>query len=472
MSTISYPQSLPFPVEVICKILSFANALDIVRLRTVSKQFCDIVHDPQLWKTLYVNACVLRPPGPFPWQSIEFLERTLVQSEQLSRKWTSGSLKVTARALPSLNPTDWDLLFGRWLIWTDDTTNLRSHDLDTGAEQVLWQVEDSSTSSFAACPTTSVDGRMINIILYDVGDAFTVTNLLEYRVHEDSSSLSDAVSHGVPGLEGRFRTNGQAPYKFCFGQGNLIFDSKTGSFYKLPPYHSTLGPKVILTKTHVVAFYDLPSAVTLIRAFVVPDPLSPAPAHATVDELCLTHEAHMGEFLDPVILIRDSVFNTMTKSTNLRFLVGSYGYGQTYYRCLDLMLPEPSSSEGMSMSIHTQDLFSVDCISEPALAGGSDDGHVRGFVSRPTGDDHTYLPQEVISIQKFTIDASQERCTAVLGEPTPVTFLQNSGGISAATSEFTFARYMYEEFDPIRGRLCQNIDYGRQFTGVVCLDIE
>jgi hypothetical protein len=233
---------------------------------------------------------------------------------------------------------------------------------------------------------------------------------------------------------------------------------------------------VILTKTHLIAFYDLSFPVTLIRAFVVPDPLSPAPAHATVDELCLTHEARLDEFLDPVILIRDSVFNTITRSTNLRFLIGSCNnIRQTDYRCLDLTLPEPSgsSSEGMSMSIHTQDLFTVDSDSGPALAGGSDDGHVRGFISRPA-DDYPYLPLEVTSVQKFTINASQERCTAVLGEPAsaPVTSLQNLGGTSAATSEFTFARYMYEEFDAIRGRLCQDIDYGRQFTGVVCLDLE
>lgn len=135
----------------------------------VSKQFCDIAHDPQLWRALYVNSCVPRPLGPFRWQSTEFLEHTLVQSEQLSRKWASEPLKFAARALPGLYPAHWDLLFGRWLIWTDDTTDLCSHDLETGDEQVLWQVEESS--SFVAYPTTSADGRMVNIILYRMGGA-------------------------------------------------------------------------------------------------------------------------------------------------------------------------------------------------------------------------------------------------------------------------------------------------------------
>ncbi|KIJ08117.1 hypothetical protein PAXINDRAFT_173094 [Paxillus involutus ATCC 200175] len=471
MPKISYSRPLPFPVELIFKVLSFVNARDIVRLRTVSKQFYDIAHDPQLWRALYVTSCVPRPPGPFLWQSTECLERTLVQSEQLSRKWTSEPLKFAARALPDLYPTQWALLFGRWFIWTDDTTNLRSHNLDTGVEQVLWQVEESSR--FVACPTTSVDGRMINIILYDVGEVGsppTVTNLLEYQVHEDSCSLSDAVSHGIPGLQGRLRTNGQVPYGFYFDEGNHMLDSKTGSFYKLPPFNSIWRPKVILTKTHLIALCIMSHTATLVRAFIIPHPPSPTPPHATVNELCLTHEAHMDECPSPVLLIRDSVFDTITRSTNLRFLVG-FDDHQTNYCCLDLTLPEPSSGEVMPMSIRIQDLFAVDCDSEPALAGGSADGHVRGFVSRLTGDDS--CPHgDVINIQKFTIDASQEKCTAVLGEPAPVAFPQNLGGISAMISRFNFTSNMSQEFDAIRGRFCYDIDNGSRLTDIVFFDLE
>ncbi|KIJ04971.1 hypothetical protein PAXINDRAFT_21749 [Paxillus involutus ATCC 200175] len=254
-----------------------------------------------------------------------------------------------------------------------------------------------------------------------------------------------------------------------------MFDSKTGSFYKLPPFHSAWRPNVILTKMHLIAFFLLSPNVTLVQAFIVAESLSPAPAHATVDELCLTHEAHMGELLSPVLLIRDSVFDTITRSTNLRFLIGSYNNtGQTGYRCLDLTLPEPTSGEVVPMSIHTQDIFAVDFDSNPALAGGSADGHIRGFVGMLAVDDDLYPPEDVVTIQKFTIDASQERCTAVLGEPTQVTFPENLGGINAASFEFHFppGRHMYEEFDAARGRFCYDIDDGSRLTGIVSFDLE
>jgi hypothetical protein len=241
---------------------------------------------------------------------------------------------------------------------------------------------------------------------------------------------------------------------------------------------------VILTKTHLIAFCLLSPNMTLVRAFIVAESLSPAPARATVDELCLTHEAHMGELLLPILLIRDSVFDTITRSTNLRFLIGSYNNtGQTDYRCLDLTLPESTAGEVMPMSIHSQDLFAVDRDSNPALAGGSVDGHIRGFVSildrghhdlYPPENDDLYPPEDVVTIQKFTIDASQERCTAVLGEPTQVTFPENLGDFSAESSEFHFPLGcpMYGEFDAVRGRLCYDIDDGNRLNRIVFFDLE
>ncbi|KAF8838154.1 hypothetical protein BDN67DRAFT_1013294 [Paxillus ammoniavirescens] len=183
----------------------------------------------------------------------------------------------------------------------------------------------------------------------------------------------------------------------------------------------------------------------------------------------------MGESLSPVLLIRDSVFDTITRSTNLRFLIGSYSNtGQTGYRCLDLTLPGPTSGEVMPMSVRSQDLFAVNRASYPALAGGSADGHIRGFVGILAKDDDLYPPEDVVTIQKFTIDASQERCTAVLGEPTQVTFPENLGGISAENSEFNFppSHHMYEGLDAVRGRFYYDVDDGRQLTGIGFFDLE
>jgi hypothetical protein len=209
---------------------------------------------------------------------------------------------------------------------------------------------------------------------------------------------------------------------------------------------------IILTKTHLIAFYrrsfySRDDDVTIVQAFVVTDCSTPSLADDAIDKLCLTHEAYMtGIFPSTFHLIRDSVIDTITRSTNLRFLVSSTDSGQTDFCCLDLTLPEPCSGEVTPLSILTQNLFIVDSgqsWSAPTFTGGSADGHARGFVGRLAGDDDLSLfASNVASIQKFTIDASQERCTAVLGEPTPVDQMPQINFHKAS------------KFDGIRGRLC------------------
>ncbi|KAF8123242.1 hypothetical protein EV363DRAFT_1356662 [Boletus edulis] len=64
------------PSEVISHILCFLSPRDVVRLRVISKQFHDLSYDRALWRTLYRNARLPRPPGPFLSQSIQFFEHT------------------------------------------------------------------------------------------------------------------------------------------------------------------------------------------------------------------------------------------------------------------------------------------------------------------------------------------------------------------------------------------------------------
>ncbi|KAF9237529.1 hypothetical protein BU15DRAFT_63086 [Melanogaster broomeanus] len=455
MPSNSYSQPLPLPVEVICNILSFLDPYEIVCLRVVrpsfdsigiallistsnlnakvSKQFRDFTHDTQLWRTVYVNARLPRPPGPFPSQSTAFLESTLLHSEQLSRKWTSKPVKITARVLPAENPLQWALLFGRWIVWSGDEMDIRCRDLDAGTEQLLWQAGDKPLY-FVACSTTSADGRLIYIIVYDVDESETrSTPLLEYRVQEDSCFLSDPVSHVVPCLEGRLRVNGQMHYKLSFLDGDLVLEYRTRRFYKLPPIHpefdtteflsehSILPLEVILTKTHIITFYySWAARMTLIRAFIIPD--SPVPSGSSTDyvvnELRLTHETSMDQRPSSVVLIRDSVVDNITRVTNLKFMVGFHDAGQTDYRCVELTLAEPCAGAVTPMSTCTQHLFTIYGESAPAFAGGSGTGYVRGFVAGLLGNSFLATWVAAKSIQKFTIDASQKTCTAVLGEPT------------------------------------------------------
>ncbi|KAF9243100.1 hypothetical protein BU15DRAFT_59973 [Melanogaster broomeanus] len=161
------PRQVEFPVEVICHILCFMSPREIVRLRRISKQFRDITYDRAVWKSVYANARFPRPPGPFAYQSTQFLEHTLVQSERLAQTWTSQPIKVISRTLVpprfySVQP-QWTVLSGRWLIWCE-TTQLLWRDLDGGSPQVLWD-GDVQLVYFDACLVTSVDAQRIYVVL-------------------------------------------------------------------------------------------------------------------------------------------------------------------------------------------------------------------------------------------------------------------------------------------------------------------
>ncbi|KAF9237009.1 hypothetical protein BU15DRAFT_63516 [Melanogaster broomeanus] len=466
MPSVPFSQPLPVPVELIHNILWYLSPREIVRLRVVSKQFREITEDPS-FGGLYMPMLVffVRP------------------SEQLSSTWTSEPAKITARVLVVPNPPQWDLLFGRWFVWTDVDMNIRCHDLDTGAEQVLWQHEGDELLHFDAYTTASPTGQLIYIILYD--DVPTLRGLLEYRVEEGSGSLSDPVSHDVSASERRLTIIGQAPrYSFSSCTDDLLFDPKTRIFYMLPQIHSELDTvepflsrdptfvqEIFLTKAHIIAFRCWTShlgEMTLIQAYHISDSTNPFPTDGIIDDLCLTCETSMEQLPWPIFLISSSAVNTITGFTNVKFLVGFDIDDQTHYRCLELMLPEPCSGVVRPMAIHTQDLFTLDSESMPLpFAGGSDDGHVRGLIAILVEDSEQH---DIYNIRKFSVDASQETCTVVLGEPSPVTFPHSLDGISDDMSRINC---LTSRFDAMRGRLCYDIhNSSSEVTDIAIFDLE
>lgn len=87
---------------------------------------------------MYHNTSLLRPPGPFPFQSAKYLEHTLVQAAKVAIKWSQPkSDPVRTRSVEKGlegnivdHPT---LLFGRWLI-AADSRGIRCYDLDSPEE--------------------------------------------------------------------------------------------------------------------------------------------------------------------------------------------------------------------------------------------------------------------------------------------------------------------------------------------------
>ncbi|KIJ19575.1 hypothetical protein PAXINDRAFT_96861 [Paxillus involutus ATCC 200175] len=476
----AHPRLVTLPVEVICRILGFLSPREIICLRTISKQFRDITYDSAIWKTVYANACLPHPPGPFPSQSTKFLEHTLLQSERLAQTWTSHPVKVISRVLGpklSMSQPEWSVLDGKWLVWREETQIL-CHDFDTGSHQILWEGNlDLVYSGAGACSVTSVDGRRVYIALRctqpDQG-GLPITQMLEFAVDE-SCSLSAPVSVDVPFLPRdvprSLVISARWPfvciYELAWESRIMVWDMRTRIFYAFPLFNSALDvvkvpktkrPELILSTTHVITLYrlhdlDTGTTTTFFQAFVVPD-LPPSPGNG-IRELRLTHEASMARSMSPSAtrIMRNSVFDPVTRATSLRLLTHFTSGDYTQYTCIDLTLPQPDLSPGnpLSMSIDTQDLFTTDTMYN-RFTTSSDDGHLRGF----TGG------FDVSRVWKFSVDASKERCVAVLGEGCPMT--------SIDSFNFTWRKC---EFDGIRGRLCyMKRDREKNCENIVAVDLE
>lgn len=173
--------STALPVETIYHILCLVGPQDLVHLRAVtfslplspcvcrsraslshstmsfqvSKLFREIIHEPAFWRTVYATARLPLPPGPFPWQSTHFLQRTLVYSARLANTWTTEPLTLISRKIytgpRSIDEDRFQWVCGRWLIVSKDMKQLRSRDVETGSERVLWD-----HGSFANWGSTSV----------------------------------------------------------------------------------------------------------------------------------------------------------------------------------------------------------------------------------------------------------------------------------------------------------------------------
>ncbi|KAG6373501.1 hypothetical protein JVT61DRAFT_6659 [Boletus reticuloceps] len=172
-----------FAVEVVYHIFSFLSPCEIVRMRQesqVSKKFHDITHSHALWKEVYANARLLLPPGPFSWQSTRYLERTLVQSELVSRTWTSQPPKMHSRIVTrrqGRRNTPWTVVFGRWCIFLKGET-VQCHDIDSNTYHSLYDGTAHPGFSFTAyAGATDINGHRVYLLLFDYEPELMLGNL-------------------------------------------------------------------------------------------------------------------------------------------------------------------------------------------------------------------------------------------------------------------------------------------------------
>ncbi|KAN0092722.1 hypothetical protein V8E55_003506 [Tylopilus felleus] len=452
---------MELPEELIQHIFSFLNPCDIVRsLRQVSKQFHDITQDAALWREVYANARLLLPPGLFSWQSTQYLERTLVKSELVSKTWTSQPFEMhtsTLRTWQGGRFASWAIAFGRWCIFLElEGKTVRCYDIDTNSLRSLY--DGTAHPSFMCVVYTAnardVDGRWVCLLLLgnlniDGLQPPEWLKLLKFRVNDDGFSEPEIMNltHigwiAVCPMSSTGNFNGSVPFiafKAMFSpQPGVVIDLRTSRVHRLSlpmfssnyltnpsqDYLSYSISQIILTKTHAIAVQmplGLRDAPLLVQAFAVPGS-AVLRDEREVGEFRLTHEIAMsrGSFG----LLRDSIVDPVTESVNIRLLhitTPGWPYSQEHHMlCLDLTLPKPTSTtDVLPIFIRSQHLFESWWTCE--LYTASDDGYVRGLLL--TTPVHPSLRE--VGARKFTIDASEEVCTVVVGDPCPDVDISNN----------------------------------------------
>ncbi|KAF8126277.1 hypothetical protein EV363DRAFT_1174348 [Boletus edulis] len=430
-----------FPAELVTEILCYTSPLDVVRWRAVSKWFSTITHDPAIWKALYLNACFLRPPGPFP--TVPF-EDALAKSTRLAQSWTTQGLRTMSRVRVPFD--GWvtkhrHLVGGRWLVVCQADQWFVLYDTHIDAETraqeplVIWEQEEKIIA-WDKCLATSNQGQCIIYVLMSTDNPPWLT-LLEFRLDAESGAVCDTVTWDIPVSEmddDPELDNGQelfAHSRFLFiPHQSLIFDTQTRTFYELPEFSDKIRShmfgarqpgytQIVPTNTHVIVFHDFcrqwPSRDidTLVQAFVVPD--DPRPAEIGKNVLRLTHEGTIANREMLFAIIQNSVADSTTGTSSIKFLERHRKYGSFVSICTHLTLEKPSPDNVLPALIkrhhillHGNVPFNGDLTFCNAYYDITDDGYARGFFCRCT-ENRSH------GVVKFTIDATYDYCSADLG---------------------------------------------------------
>ncbi|KAF9230281.1 hypothetical protein BU15DRAFT_69325 [Melanogaster broomeanus] len=307
----------------------------------------------------------------------------------------------------------------------------------------LWTGNEFTSCCVTHCRPPAINtwckyNSMLKITFRDVDDSLR-RKLLEFEVCGDSGSFSGPVSVDIPVLEGEI-INGmsrQWPYLCINGScRGLVWDMRTRIFHKLPHFSSALHicwsrggfprlrpVQVVAAESHIIAVYHWSGRrgnAAIFQAFVFAN--SPRPASDGIYDLRLTHETSTEtEYCRSTLhLLRNSVFDPVTRATSLRILSFLDSEKHMEHTCLDFTLPELQPTRlVVPMTIHTQPLFTFTFKSEGVMneywITSSDDGHLRGICRALALGNDRGLSARAHFIRKFSIDASKEICVAALG---------------------------------------------------------
>ena len=207
----------------------------------------------------------------------------------------------------------------------------------------------------------------------------------------------------------------------------------------------------------------------VVQAFTVPDDYRPVDNGK--GELRLSHEGILSGGKEVFNVIRNSVVDPTTGDISVKILERYVHAHDFPHTCIDLTLHKPSQDDVSPITI---DRHSVLIEGDAPTPGDSwklcrdcydidiSDGYARGWFTQ----DHSCPPVESFDAVKFTIDATQDRCVAVLSK---------FSGLEWNTIVLPILRSSPEKanvvLDSVRGKLSYvDKDYGRRV--IVVVDIE
>ena len=234
---------------------------------------------------MYTNSRLPRPPGPFPWQSTQFLEHVLIHSARVSQTWTSQPISIVSRVQgpristkPSPISTSFDFLLGRLFIWCEGE-QLLAQDVETGAGRLLWEATEP-ISSLDACSLTLPDAERVFIALRHVDepvaqrtpmhvhfllssffldpDCALPSKLLEFPLQNGVRPTLGPLSFEMDLPEyANFPLSASAPFLFFHGGIDRLFghpyepmviDARTRVTYRFPVFGSSLVSSLVFVE--------------------------------------------------------------------------------------------------------------------------------------------------------------------------------------------------------------------------------
>jgi hypothetical protein len=174
------------------------------------------------------------------------------------------------------------------------------------------------------------------------------------------------------------------------------------------------------TNTHVIFLRDFSKRweepCTVVQAFTVPD--DQRPVEHGKGQLRLSHEGIFSSDDTVFAVIRNSVVDPITGAISVKLLERHTRSDGLRATCINLTLDTPSPDDVSPITINRHRVLIKGAVSTNDHFGFcdeycdiSDDGYARGLFTPDR-----YCSPKSCGVVKFTIDATQDRCVAVLSQ--------------------------------------------------------